>query len=88
MNPYNACKECTKIIEAEGIPLSENYCHDCTGYPELVKDHLKIFIKKDSYVKFLFNDLKSKGHSPERTLEILHGIILEDASLLNSFKMI
>lgn len=84
----NTCKACTKIIEVESVPTSENYCHDCTSHPELVKDRLELFIKKDSYVKFLFNDLKSNGHSPDQALEILNGIILEDASLLNSYKML
>ena len=88
MNPNNACKGCTKIIETEGVPISENYCHDCTDYPELNKDRLKTFIKKDGYVKFLFTDLKSKGHSPDRALEILHSILLEDKSLLNSYRML
>ena len=84
----NACKDCTKLIETEGVPSSENYCHDCTGYPELDKARLKKFIKKDGYVKFLFADLKKKGNSSDRALEILHSILLEDDSLLNSYKML
>ena len=88
MNSNNACKGCTKIIETEGVPASEKYCHDCIVYPELDKDRLKKFIKKDSYVKFLFIDLKSKGHSPDRALEILYSMLLEDESLLQSYTML
>ena len=88
MNPNNACKGCTKLIETEGVPISENYCHDCKGYPELDKERLKKFIKKDGYVKFLFAELKKKGNSPDRAFEILHSILLEDESLLNSYRML
>ena len=84
----NGCKDCTKLIETEGAPISENYCHDYTGYPELDKDRLKKFIKTDSYVKFLFIDLKKKGNSPDRSLEILHSMLLEDESLLQSYTML
>ena len=83
-----ACEDCMKLIETEGVPSSENYCHDCTSYLELDKARLKKFIKKDGYVKFLFADLKKKGNSPDRSLEILHSMLLEDESLLYSYKMV
>lgn len=52
------------------------------------KNRLEKFIKKDKYVKFLFRDLKKNGNSTERSLNVLHSLILVDENLLNGYEML
>lgn len=88
MKPTYTCEHCTQLIKTKEEASSQNVCKDCASYLELDKVRLKKFIKKDGYVKFLFAELKKKGHRPDRALEILHTLIIEDGSLFTSYKML
>lgn len=59
-----------------------------TNSIEMDKERLKKFIKKDRYMKFLFNELKQNGNNTDRSLEILYALLLDDINLQKGYRMV